>query len=261
MKKGFAYRQILFLSLSVFIFTSFVSFTSKSATLQNNNPFAYLPTSTTKQVIKHSYYALSYNEKYEQAEWVSYFLRSENEGIGHYKRPRFISDPKVTTESADSDNYKKSGYDRGHLCAAADMRFSKSAYDETFFTSNVSPQKHNFNDGIWKKLEEKCRFWATKYNGIYVATGGVLQNGLPTIGSEKVAIPKYFYKILYCNYKGKNRMVAFLIPSVKSKESIYKFVVSVDSVEKMTGIDFFPQLNDAIEKELESKSDYKAWAF
>jgi len=88
-----------------------------------------------------------------------------------------------------------------------------------------------------------------------------LQNGLPTIGSEKVAIPKYFYKILYCNYKGKNRMVAFLIPSVKSKESIYKFVVSVDSVEKMTGIDFFPQLNDEVESELERKSDYKAWAF
>ena len=261
MKKGFAYRQILFLSLSVFIFTSFVSFTSKSATLQNNNPFAYLPTSTTKQVIKHSYYALSYNEKYEQAEWVSYFLRSQNEGIGHYKRPRFINDPKVTTESADTDNYKKSGYDRGHLCAAADMRFSKTAYDETFYTSNISPQKHNFNGGIWKLLEEKSRYWATKYNGIYVVTGGILHKGLPTIGSEKVAIPNYFYKILYCNFKGKNKMVAFLMPSVKSKDPLYKFVVSVDSVEKMTGIDFFPQLNDAIEKELESKSDYKAWAF
>jgi len=261
MKKGFAYRQILFLGLSVFIFTSFVSFTSKSVTFQENDPFAYLPTSTTKQVIKHSYFALSYNEKYEQAEWVSYFLRSQNEGIGHYKRPRFINDPKVTTESADTDNYKKSGYDRGHLCAAADMRFSKTAYDETFYTSNISPQKHNFNGGIWKLLEEKSRYWATKYNGIYVVTGGILQKGLPTIGSEKVAIPNYFYKILYCNFKGKDKMVAFLMPSVKSKDPLYKFVVSVDSVEKMTGIDFFPQLNDAIEKELESKSDYKAWAF
>jgi len=261
MKKGLSCRRILILFFSLFLFSSSIGLTTKSASLQDHNPFAYLPISSTKQVIKHSYYALSYNEKYEQAEWVSYFLRSENEGIGHFKRPRFINDPKVSTESAASDNYKKSGYDRGHLCAAADMRFSKSAYDETFFTSNISPQKHNFNDGIWKRLEEKSRYWATKYNGIYLVTGGILQKGLPTIGSEKVAIPNYFYKILYCNYQGKNKMVAFLIPSVKSKEPLYKFVVSVDSIEKITGIDFFPQLNDTVENELERKSDYKAWAF
>jgi endonuclease G len=261
MKKGMLFQGILISFLSFFLFFSTVGLTTISASLKEHNPFAYLPTSTTKQVIKHSYYALSYNEKYEQAEWVSYFLRSEKEGIGHFKRPRFINDPKVTTESADSDNYKKSGFDRGHLCAAADMRFSKSAYDETFFTSNVAPQKHNFNDGIWKRLEEKSRYWATKYNGIYVVTGGILQKGLPTIGSEKVAIPNYFYKVLYCNYQGKNKMVAFLIPSVNSKEPLYKFVVSVDSIEKMTGIDFFPQLNDEVESELERKSDYKAWAF
>lgn len=259
--KNIVSNRLIILLLSVFLFSSYVDFESKKTSIQEVNPFAYLPTSTTKQVIKHNYFALSYNEKYEQAEWVSYFLRSENEGIGHFKRPRFINDPKITSESADSDNYKKSGYDRGHLCAAADMRFSKSAFDETFFTSNISPQKHNFNDGIWKQLEEKSRYWATKYNGIYVVTGGILQNGLPTIGSERVAIPNYFYKILFCNYQGKNKMVAFLMPSVKSKEPIYKFVVSVDAIEKMTGIDFFPQLNDAIENDLERKCDYKAWAF
>lgn len=261
MKKRLSFRKLILLFLSAFLCYSYVGFESKSTSLKENDPFAYLPTSTTKQVIKHSYYALSYNEKHEQAEWVSYFLRSENEGIGHFKRPRFINDPKVTTESAASDNYKKSGYDRGHLCAAADMRFSKGAFDETFFTSNIAPQKHNFNDGIWKKLEEKSRYWATKYNGIYVVTGGILHKGLPTIGSEKVGIPNYFYKILFCKYQGKNKMVAFLMPSVKSKEPIYKFVVSVDVIEKITGIDFFPQLNDAIENDLERKSDYKAWAF
>ena len=261
MKKRGSFSQLLLLLLAAFFCCSYVGFESISTSLQEHNPFAYLPTSTTNQVIKHHYFALSYNEKYEQAEWVSYFLRSENEGVGHFKRPRFINDPKVTTESAASDNYKKSGYDRGHLCAAADMRFSKSAYDETFFTSNIAPQKHNFNDGIWKQLEEKSRYWATKYNGIYVVTGGILQKGLPTIGSEKVAIPNYFYKILFCNYQGKNKMVAFLIPSVKSKEPLYKFVVSVDTVEKMTGIDFFPQLNDNIENELERKNDFKSWAF
>ena len=246
------------------LFLSFGFYSKVSSgvnSLQQQSPFAYLPTSTTHQVIKHNFYALSYNEKYEQAEWVFYFLRSSDEGIGHFKRPRFIDDPKVVTESAASDNYKKSGYDRGHLCAAADMRFSKQAYDETFFTSNISPQKHNFNDGIWKKLEEKTRYWAQKYNGIYVVTGGILQKGLPTIGFEKVAVPNYFYKILFCNYNGKYKMIAFLVPSKKSHEPLYSFVVSADAIEKMTGIDFYPQLNDAIENDLERKSDYKSWAF
>lgn len=255
---------ISFIILLSIVFYSFTTNGNKSNLINltiQQSPFAYLPTSTTRQIIKHKYYALSYNENYEQAEWVSYFLRSSDEGIGHFKRTRFIDDPKVSSESAASDNYKKSGYDRGHLCAAADMRFSKSAYDETFFTSNISPQKHNFNNGVWKKLEEKTRYWAQKYNGIYVVTGGILQKGLPTIGFEKVAIPNYFYKVLFCNYKGKYKMVAFLLPSVKSQAPLSTFVVSVDAIEKMTGIDFFPQLNDAIENDLERKSDYKAWAF
>jgi endonuclease G len=263
-------KQYKFVSITSFlillssVFYSFATIGNKSNSINptiQQSPFAYLPTSTTRQIIKHSYYALSYNEKYEQAEWVSYFLISSDEGIGHFNRSRFIDDPKVASASASSDNYKKSGYDRGHLCAAADMRFSKSAYDETFFTSNISPQKHNFNNGVWKKLEEKTRYWAQKYNGIYVVTGGILQKGLPTIGFERVAIPNYFYKVLFCNNKGKYKMVAFLMPSVKSKAPLNTFVVSVDAIERMTGIDFFPQLTDAIENDLERKSDYKAWAF
>ena len=255
-------KFLLLLFGLLFLSFGFYSKTTSSVNyLQQQSPFAYLPTSTTHQVIKHSFYALSYNEKYEQAEWVSYFLRSSDEGIGHFKRPRFKDDPKVGTESAASDNYKKSGFDRGHLCAAADMRFSKQAYDETFFTSNISPQKHNFNDGIWKKLEEKTRYWAQKYNGIYVVTGGILQKGLPTIGFEKVAVPNYFYKVLFCNHNGKYKMIAFLVPSKKSHEPLYSFVVSADAIEKITGIDFYPQLNDAIENDLERKSDYKSWAF
>jgi endonuclease G len=141
------------------------------------------------------------------------------------------------------------------------MRFSQEAYNETFFTSNVSPQRHNFNDGIWKKLEEKSRYWAQKYNGIFVVTGGVLQKGLPTIGSERVAIPNYFYKILFCNYKGKYKMIGFLMPHKKSDLPIYNFVVSVDYIEKITGIDFFPELDNATENELEAQQDYKKWSF
>lgn len=219
-----------------------------------------LPTSTSKQIVFHDYYALSYVEQYEQAEWVAYQLKRKYT-VTDFKRPFFIADPKVKTQSADWHNYKRSGYDKGHLCAAGDMKFSKKAFDETFYTSNVSPQLHDFNDGVWSRLEQKARYWAVKYDGIYVITGGVLQPGLQTIGQEKVAVPNYFYKIFLNTADGKYKMIAFLVPHHASEKPLYEFVVSVDAVEKMTGINFFPKLDDALENSLEKQSSYKIWSF
>lgn len=219
-----------------------------------------LPVSTTRQIVKHNYYTLSYAERCEQAEWVAYWLRP-NPGDANFKRPYFIADPKVRTHSADYKNYKNSGYDKGHLCAAADMKFSKSAFDETFYTSNISPQKHDFNDGIWNRLEQKSRYWASKYGSLYVVTGGVLKGNLKTIGREKVAVPDYFYKILLRGQPGNYRMIAFLVPHLESKQPLYTLVVSVDALEKQTGIDFFPKLDDTTEDALEKRTDYKDWSF
>lgn len=226
-----------------------------------NTAFDFLPASTTNQIIRHDYFTLSYNEKYEQAEWVAYELKKSYIKSSDFKRPYFIQDPKVKTGSADWRNYKKSGYDKGHLCPAGDMEFEIDAYNDTFFTSNISPQLHDFNGGIWNRLEQKVRYWAVKYDGIYVITGGVLQSSIRTIGQEKVSVPDSFYKILLDNSNGSYKMIAFLIPNKKSSQPIYDFVVSVDSIEKITGIDFFPKLNDKIENELERNSDYKAWSF
>lgn len=141
------------------------------------------------------------------------------------------------------------------------MEFAIKAYNDTFFTSNISPQTHNFNSGIWNRLEQKVRYWATKYDGIYVITAGVLNPNLKTIGQEEVLVPKYFYKILLDNSNGKYKMIAFLIPNEKSDKPLYDFVVSVDSIEKMTGIDFFPKLDNKTENSLEKSSDYKSWSF
>lgn len=141
------------------------------------------------------------------------------------------------------------------------MEFAVNAYNDTFFTSNISPQIHSFNGGIWNRLEQKVRYWATKYDGIYVITGGVLHPSLKTIGKEKVSVPNHFYKILLDHSGGQYKMIGFLIPSKKSDKPLYEFVVSVDSIEKMTGIDFFPKLEDKTENRLEKNSDYKAWSF
>ena len=147
------------------------------------------------------------------------------------------------------------------MCPAGDRNYSQAAHDETFLTSNISPQNHDFNSGIWNTLEQKTRYWASKYNGVFVVTGGVLKGNLKTIGEEKVAVPNAFYKIILDNNNGKTKMIAFLMPHQNSSEPLYRFVVSVDSIETLTGIDFFPELDDAVENELESKSDYKDWSF
>lgn len=221
----------------------------------------FLPTSTTNQVVHHQNYSLSYSEKHEQAEWVAYELKASDLSSTNYKRPYFEIDNAVKTKAAHWRNYKKSGYDKGHLCPAADRRFSKAAHDETFLTSNISPQEHQFNAGVWNRLEQKVRYWAKKNDGVFVITGGVLEDHLKTIGSEAVAVPKQFYKVILDKTNGSIKMLAFLIPHKESKLPLYKFVVSVDEIEALTGINFFKELDDAVENKLESSSNYKNWSF
>jgi endonuclease G len=221
----------------------------------------FLPKSTTGQVVHHEGYSLSYHEDYEQAEWVAYELKKEHISNTHFKRPYFEVDPAVKTKAAHWKNYKKSGYDRGHLCPAGDRKYSQAAHDETFLTSNISPQLHVFNAGIWNSLEQKVRYWAKKYDGVYVVTGGVLKGDLSTIGTEKVGVPHYFYKVLI-DYNGKQpKALGFLLEHQDSKQPLHSFVVPIDTIEHLTGIDFFPNLEDTLEEQLESSSDYKAWSF
>jgi endonuclease G len=218
-----------------------------------------LPLATTKQVIHHRYYSLSYYEEYEQAEWVAYELKKGYLINNDFRRPYFVEDPKVNSCSADWRNYKNSGYDKGHLCPAGDMEFDLNSYNDTFLTSNIAPQDHDFNAGIWNRLEQKVRYWAGKYDGVYVVTGGVLQPSLKTIGKEKVAVPNQFYKIVVLRSNDSYKMIAFLIPNRKSENSLFDYVVSVDLIESKTGIDFFPALNDNMEEKLEKSVDKYPW--
>ncbi|MFV9550057.1 DNA/RNA non-specific endonuclease [Algibacter sp. PT7-4] len=234
--------------------------TKGQATKSNTNEY-FLPTSTTGQIVHHEGYSLSYSENHEQAEWVAYELKKSHLSSTHYKRPYFEIDKAVKTGAASWRNYKNSGFDRGHLCPAGDRRYTKTAHDETFLTSNISPQEHQFNAGIWNTLEQKVRYWARKYDGVFVITGGVLKGNLNTIGTEQVSVPKQFYKVLIDNNSGNTKMIAFLMPHENSNKPLYEFVVSVDEVENLTGIDFFPELDDDTENRLEASSSYKGWSF
>ena len=235
--------------------------TTKEAKVENSKEFdvSLLPSSTTGVVVTHNSYTLSYSEKHEQAEWVAYSLQEKHIKRNNFKRPYFIEDRDVKTKSADWRNFKKSGYDRGHLCPAGDRGYDYNAYFETFLTSNISPQIHGFNAGIWNSLEQKVRYWAGRYDDVFVITGGVLKNGLKTIGEERVSVPQEFYKIVVDRSKGRYKVAAFLIPNKETKDSFYKYATTVDAIEAKTGIDFFPALPDAIENTLEATKDMKFW--
>jgi endonuclease G len=109
-------------------------------------------------------------------------------------------------------------------------------------------------------LEERVRRLALSSGRIYVVTGGVLTSNKGKIGLDGVTIPKYFYKVIY-DPKGQGKMISFLIPNEKSTKSLQSYVVSVDSVESLTGIDFFPELPDTIESRLERTKDLSGWSF
>lgn len=231
---------------------------TQKETVHATDGIYFLPTSTTNQLVEHSTYYLSYSEEHEQAEWVAYELKPEHISGGKHNRPYFNQDPKVSTESAHWNNYKNSGYTRGHLLPAGDRVFSKQAYDETFYTSNISPQLYEFNTGIWNSLEMRVRNFVRKNGKVYVVTGGILTDNLKTIGQEKVAVPEYFYKILLYDNGEEYKMLAYLIPHQEEKrKALNDYIVSTDSIENLTGIDFFHFLDDAIEDELEKTAQMK----
>ena len=233
----------------------------EGATPKTNTNEYFLPTSTTGQIVHHEGYSLSYSEPHEQAEWVAYELKKSHLSNTNFKRPYFEIDKSVKTKAAHWRNYKNSGYDRGHLCPAGDRKYSKFTHDETFLTSNISPQKHEFNAGVWNRLEQKVRYWASTNDGVFVVTGGVLKNNLKTIGDDKVSVPKQFYKIILDNNNGKTKVLAFLLPHKDSNKPLYEFVTSVDNIENLTGIDFFSELSDDVENKIEASSNYKSWSF
>lgn len=208
----------------------------------------YEPHSTGERVA-HTYYTLDYNEDHEQANWVYYTL-TPNDLIGSESRnDSFKADPKVNSGSATLADYTKSGFDRGHLAPAGDMTRSSKAMRESFYLSNMSPQAPSFNRGIWRTCESYVRGLAT--DSIYIVTGPIFKNNIGAIGTNNVTIPGAYYKIAY--RPSQNEIVAFIIQNKKGKKELHEYRVTVDEVEEVTGIDFFYQLPDKLEKELESK--------
>lgn len=211
-------------------------------------------------IVQHTGYTLCYDEEHEQPRWVAYLLTADEVFSDESSRAdNFREDPSIPTGSATLNDYKGSGYDRGHLIPAADQKWSAAAMDDSFFLSNMSPQTHAFNAGIWSDLESAVRTMAAQNQEICVVTGPVLTDGpYKTIGSSKVSVPNFYYKVILDYYGNDKKAIGFVL-SQDDKGKLSGFAVTVDDVEKLTGINFFPLLSDSEAKELESAFDASLW--
>lgn len=205
-------------------------------------------------------YSLGYIEYHEQPAWVVYHMTYEEAVTKAAKRgDNFQEDPKVPTGSATLADYRRSGYDRGHLAPAADMAFSVRTMDDSFYMSNMSPQKPQFNRGIWKDLEAQVRQFAITEKDIYVVTGPILpKTKTVTIGANKVTVPTHYYKVIY-DRTPPEKMIGFILPNEGSNKRLQDFAVTVDAVEEATGLNFFSLVPLPKQEQLESTVSVRDW--
>jgi len=230
------------------------------------------------EVILHTGFSLLFNDAHKQADWVAYMLTAERTIPVVSRVNKFIPDPAVKTGTAVDADYLNSGFDRGHLAPCADMRWSQQAMEESFYFSNVSPQVPALNQVTWAKLEALVRLWAKEYDTLYIATGPVLRDGLPSIADmisedkkgkykpkNRVSVPEYYYKVIL-NYTSKEiKGIGFIVPNKaglgQAIPTIQSYAVTIDSVQNFTGINFFYQLPKAQEQHAEKNICISCWTW
>lgn len=213
-----------------------------------------------EQIIAHTGYIVSYNSDWKIPNWVAYELtKQEMEGTVPRSND-FIPDPDVSYENSSStDDYKNSGWDRGHMAPAGDMKWSEQAMTESFYLSNICPQNHNLNEGVWNDLELQIRDLARQNDSIFIVCGPIVSKQPQTIGYDNVAVPDAFFKVLLMNKGGKWNAIAFLFPNKSGRKPLSTYAMSVEDMQIITDINFFPALPDSIEKNVESKVDFTKW--
>lgn len=212
-----------------------------------------------EQVIRHLGYTVSYNPDWLVPNWVAYELNAETSGEQERKN-HFKPDPLVNGDPVVTGDYANSGYDRGHMAPAADMKWSEQAMRESFYMTNMCPQLHSLNAGDWKDLEELARDWAQLYGNIYIACGPIVEADYPTIGKNHlIAVPSAFYKVFLRQTRQGWTSIGFIMPNQAGNRPLMTYMLSVDEVEAQTGIDFFYNLPDSLESQVESTYSVSDW--
>ena len=215
-----------------------------------------------ERLIEHTGYMLSFNRETNLANWVAWELTAD-ETDGYVPRSKdFLPDPLVPApHRVTTKDYARSGYDRGHQCPAADMKWSPAAMAECFYMSNICPQNRSLNSGAWATLEKACRRWANNEGKVYIACGPVFKSGKhKKIGRNvMVSVPDGFFKVVLSLAPGREKAIGFYYANRSGKQPMQQTAMSVDDVEAITGIDFFPNVPDKLENALEATYSLKKW--
>lgn len=214
----------------------------------------------SETVIRHKGFTLSYNSDWLIPNWVAYELTAEEAEGTEPRSTTFTIDPGLASfQSATAADYTNSGFDRGHMAPAADMSWSAEAMRESFYTTNICPQNPALNRGAWKSLEEEVRRIAQEYGRVFVVCGPIVDDDHKTIGQNHVTVPNYFFKVLLLVDGCDVAAIGFIYPNMKCNYPTSFYAKSVDCVEDITGIDFFPKLPDHIENRVEASFDFSEW--
>jgi len=224
----------------------------------------YLPAAAEKCIILgYSGYTVQFNPLYHQADWVAYELTEEEARAHAVNRSNvFRVDPRIKNISASNDDYRFSGFDRGHLAPAADMRLLPQLMADSFYYSNIAPQISIINRGIWSALENQVRGWAERNASLYIISGPIYNDyPVKVFGENNIAIPSAFYKVILDYSIPEIKSIAFIIPNNTSTHlTLAQYACSIDTVETATGLDFFPELNALDQLCLESSFDISQWS-
>jgi len=225
-----------------------------------------------EQILKRKGYTVSYNSETKNPNWVAWHLtKSHTYGSFQRREEVFSEDESVKAPRATNNDYFNSRYDRGHMCPAGDNKWDKEAMTQSFLFTNICPQNHGLNKYEWNDLEIQCRDWAREYGAVdivcgplYSSKGGRYKVGSSrepqqkTIGRNKVWVPDAFFKVVLCR-QGRPKAIGFVYRNEGVKQLKAEAVRSVDEIEALTGIDFFPALDDDMENRIEASANLSDW--
>lgn len=215
------------------------------------------PQGLSERILKKKNYTVSFNKDNNIPNWVAWTITADELIERESRTDDFRPDPELLAgEAVTTQDYVGSGYDRGHMCPAADNRYHWRAMDESFYMTNICPQNHSLNAGAWNALEQQCRRWVADNDAVYVVCGPIMYEGEKAryIGKEhKVRVPDAFFKVvLWGCERGTPQAAGFIMKNASEKKALRNYSCTVDYVEKVTGIDFFYHLDDQLEEVLES---------
>lgn len=219
-------------------------------------------TGRDEHILHHKGYVVSYNSEWKIPNWVAWELTGTETKAKIPREDSFCEDPDFKGAQATLDDYRGSGYSRGHMAPAADMRWDRQAMEECFYLTNMCPQNSSFNSGNWGALERQCREWAKRDSAIWIVCGPLVGKNPKHIGAGNVIVPDAFFKVILVPYAKTPRAIGFIYPHRNKKGArIKEFMMSVDDVERRTGIDFFASLPDDVERKVEAQNPAGHWRF